>query len=220
MRYETLIIEPLRTMTSQVVSFIPTLFISLGILIFGWVVARVITKLFVKLLRTIEFDKISDTVGLTNILKNGGIKEKTSTLVGCVAYWVMMVMVLIMTVRAFGLPLADNFLDTLFSYIPSVVLGTLTLIIGMLIANVVSTIVYVTAKNTDMPASDTLKHLTKLAIMAYVAILFLREIGFISLFGGVNHTIFITGIVFALSLAFGLAGKDIAHKYLDVLGRK
>lgn len=217
MRYDTLIIEPIKSMLSQVVGFIPTLFISLGILIVGYVVARVLTKLIVKLLRTIEFDKISDTISFTHILKTGGIKEKPSTLVGCVTYWVMMVMVLIMTVKAFGLPLADNFLDKLFAYIPNVVLGTLVLIIGMLIAKVVSTVVYVTAKNTDMPAPDTLKHLTKLAIMAYVAIMFLKEIGFISLFIGVNHTIFITGIVFSLALAFGLAGRDLASKYLDVL---
>jgi len=217
MIYEALVVEPIKDMTGQVISFIPTLFISLGILIIGWIATRLVTKLFVKLLRTVEFDHISDKIGLTKILRTGGISEKPSTMVGCVAYWVFMVMVLIMTVKAFGVPLADDFLHKFFTYIPSVVIGSLVLIVGMLLAKVVSTLIYVTAKNTDMPAPETLQHLTKLAIMAYVTIMFLKEVGFVSLFDGVNYTIFITGVVFALALAFGLAGKDVASKYLDVL---
>ena len=90
----------------------------------------------------------------------------------------------------------------------------------MYLARFVSTIVYLAAKNTDMPAPVTLTRITKLAIMTYVTILFLKEIGFVSLFMGQHYTIFISGIVFALALSFGLAGRDIASNYLDVLKKK
>jgi len=85
------------------------------------------------------------------------------------------------------------------------------------VAKVISSLVYVTAKNTDMPIPDTLKEVTKIAIVAYVAIIYLKEIGFVALFSGAHYTIFIGGIVFAMALAFGLAGKDVASRYLDVL---
>lgn len=217
MRYETLILNPLREMFVGVVDFIPTLFMALAILIIGWVVSRMITKLFVQLLRAIKFDKLVGDLGLGNVLKTGGVKEKPSTLIGCITYWVLMVMVLMMTIKAFGVTIASDFLDKIFVYIPSVVIGALTLIVGMLVAKVISGVVYVTAKNTDMPIPETLRELTKFAIVAYVTIIYLTEIGFLALFTGAHYTIFMGGIVLALALAFGLAGRDVASKYLEFL---
>jgi hypothetical protein len=62
--------------------------------------------------------------------------------------------------------------------------------------------------------------LSKLAIVVYVSIIYLKEIGFVALFSGATYSVFMTGIVFALALAFGLAGKDVAAKYLTLLKRE
>ena len=217
MRYDALIIEPIRDMMVKVTGFIPTLFIALGILIVGWAIAKFIRKYFTYLLHTVGFDTLTDKVGFTKFLRAGGIKRKPSDLLGCIAYWVIMVMVLITTVKSFGLTIVAGLIDKVIGYIPSVFSGVLVLIVGMLVARLVSVLVYVTAKTTDMPSPLTLSRLTKLAIMAYVTIIFLKEIGFVSLFADTNFTVITYGIVFALSLAFGLAGKDMAAKYLDVL---
>ncbi len=220
MRYDTLIIEPLREMLVRVAGFIPTLFIALGILIVGWGVVKIFSNLFTRFLHRIGFDTLIDSIGLTKFLRTGGLKHKPSELLGCITYSILMVMVLIMTVKSFGLTVVSELVDTILAYIPNVVSGVVTLIIGMVIARFVSALVYITAKNTDMPSPATLSRLSKLAIMAYVVILFLKQIGFVSLFVDGNFTVMTTGIVFALSLAFGLAGKDVAGRYLDVFNIK
>ena len=202
MRYDTLILEPLRDMTGQVASFIPTLLIGFGILAIGWIIARLLRDGITRLFEAIEFDKVSDTLGVTKVLKNGGLRHKPSALVGCMIYCVFMIMVFIITIQALGLHVGSSMLDSLFAYVPSVISGVLVLIIGMYLARFVSVIVYLAAKNTDMPSPALLSRLTKLAIMVYVGIIFLKEIGFVSLFVGTHYTIFITGIVFAFS--FGI----------------
>ena len=223
MSYGNLIIDSLTDMMVGVNSFLPTLLGILGafgILIIGWIIARFITRMIVTGLRAISFDKYAGKYGLTKVLKTGDVKHKPSSLVGCIVYLVMMVGVLLTTVKVLGIPLAENFLGTLFSYIPHVIVGALTLIIGMLLAQVTSTIIYLTAKNTDMPIPEVLRDLTKYAIVIYVTVIYLKEIGFVALFAGVNYTIFMGGIVFAVALAFGLAGKDIATRYLHVFKRE
>ena len=218
----TQIVGPLKEMMVGAIGFIPTLvtlLLALLVLAIGWVIAQMVTKLIVQFLRIIKFDKGADTIGLTKVLKKGGMKQKPSTLFGCITYWVMMVFVLITTVNAFGLAVTGDFISTIMSYIPHVIGGALTLIIGMLVAKVVSTLVYVTAKNTDMPIPETLRNLSQLAIVVYVAILFLQQIGFVSLFEGYYHYL-IGGVAFAVAIAFGLAGKDIASQYLHVLDKK
>ncbi len=218
MRYETLIVEPFKDMMLKVLDFIPTLFIALAILFIGCFLAHGVQKLMVRLFKPL--DGAAGNMGITQALKKGGIRQQPSDVIGCLSYWILMVMVLIMSVKTLGLVVATDLLDRLLAYIPSVITGVVVLIFGMLLAKFTATIVYVTAKNTDMPIPLTLAKLSKFAIVIYVSIIYLREIGFVDLFAGTNYTIFITGIVFALALAFGLAGKDVASKYLGVLDKK
>ena len=220
MRFDAFILEPLRDVMERVGSFVPTLLVALVILVIGWIVARLIRKVLSRIFRAIQFDRLSDTVGLSSILRNGGIKHKPGEMLSCLVYTIIMIAVFIMTIKALGLTLASVLIDQLLGYVPSVVSGVFILIIGMLIAKVVSSLVYVTAKNTDMPIPETLSRLSKWAIVAYVIIMFLKEIGFVALFLPDYYTIFVAGVVFALALSFGLAGRDIASKYLDVFNVK
>jgi hypothetical protein len=220
MGYKTLFTEPIMETLHYIMGYLPKLTIALAVLIVGWVLAKLITKLFITFLRTIDFDKISGKMGLTKVLKTGGIIQKPSTLFGCMVYWVLMVAVLITHVQALGIDVASSLLASVLGYIPHVIVGGVVLVVGMLIAQLVSVIIYVIAKNTDMPIPETISKLSKWSIVFFVSILYLKEIGFVALFTGASYTIFMAGIVFAFALAFGLAGKDIAAKYLMVFSKK
>jgi len=220
MKLDIIIFEPIKEIMMRVMNFVPTFVMSLAILAIGYVATKMLTKYLVSFLRTIGFDKACNTIGLAKVLKTGDVKGKPSSLVGCLFYWTMMVGVLITTVKILGLTVATVLLDKVLAYIPSIIAGVFVLIVGMLLAKFVSVLVYVAAKNTDMPIPDTLAHLSKVAIIVYVSIIYLKEIGFMSLFSGATYSIFMTGIVFALALAFGLAGKDVAANYLHILKHK
>jgi hypothetical protein len=220
MNYDSLILTPFKEMTATVLSFIPTLLFALGILVIGTFLAHAVEHVIARVFRQIEFDTVSDKMGLTKALHKGGIRRAPSGVIGCLTYWVLMVMVLVMTVKALGITAASLLIDKILAYIPSVITGAVALIIGMLVAKFVATLVYVTAKNTDMPSPAMLARLSKWAIIAYVGIIYLKEIGFVDLFVGAHYTIFIAGIVFSLALAFGLAGKDVASHYLHALDKK
>ena len=214
MKLDILVLEPIKEIMMRAADFVPTFIMALTILAVGYLVAKTLTKFLVSACRTIGIDKLCTKTGLSKVLKKGGVKQKPSNLIGCLFYWTMMIGVLITTVKIAGLTMATELLDKVLAYIPSIFSGVFVLIVGMLLAKFVSTLVYVAAKNTDMPIPETLAKLSKLAII------YLKEIGFVGLFSGASYSVFITGIVFALALAFGLAGKDVAAKYLTVLKRE
>lgn len=220
MGYKTLFTEPIMDMVHHLFGYLPKLGTALLILIVGWILAKFITKIFITFLRTVDFDKLSSKMGLTKVLKTGGIAEKPSTLFGCIIYWVMMLGVLTAHLKALGIEVVSSMLDKVLGYIPSVISGVIVLIVGMLIARVVSVLIYIVAKNTDMPIPETLSKLSKWAIVAFVAVVYLKEIGFGIFFAGPTFSTVLTGVVFAIALSFGLAGKDIAAKYLDFLNKK
>jgi len=220
MNYEYLILTPFTEMSGTVLGFIPTLLFALGVLIVGTFLAHAVEHVISRVFKQIEFDTLSEKMGLTKVLHKGGIRRTPSGVIGNLTYWVLMVMVLVMSVKSLGIIAASSLIDKILAYIPSVLSGAVALIIGMLVAKFVATLVYITAKNTDMPSPGMLARLSKWAIVAYVSIIYLKEVGFVDLFVGANYTIFITGIVFALALAFGLAGKDVASHYLHAIDKK
>lgn len=216
MRYDPLILEPFKEMLVRVTSFIPTLVVTLAILIIGCIAATLVRSLLDRFFKAIDFDKLADTIGVAGFLRKGGIKHKPGDLISCMTYLVLMVGVLITTVKYLGLTMVTDLIDKVLAYVPHVITGALVMIIGMLIAKFVSVLIFVTAKNTDMPAPAALARLSKLAIVIYVTVIYLKEVGFLTMFEGIHYTIFMGGIIFALALAFGLAGRDVAAKYLGV----
>src|SRR5262245_24984603 len=103
MNYDTMIFVPFTEMTGTVLSFIPTLLFALGILIVGTFLAHALEHIIARLFKQIEFDTVSEKMGLTKALHKGGIRRTPSGVIGCLTYWVLMVTVLVMTVKSLGI---------------------------------------------------------------------------------------------------------------------
>jgi hypothetical protein len=204
-------------MFTTVTGYLPTFLTILSVLVLGWVAARVISKGIARLLREIHFDTMCQHLGLAGILRKGGIKRTSSDVIGCMVYWVIMITVLATSVKIFGLPLVDDMVNRLFSYVPSVIGAVFVLIFGMILGNFISSLVRVVASNTDIPRPDIMGMLTKYAIVLFAVTIFLHEIGLGELVTGTSISTLFASVCLALALAFGLGGRDTAARYLEKL---
>ena len=213
-QWDYLITEPIRTMLNRFGGYVPTLVGALLILIIGWIFAKIIRELAQKLLNAIRFETIARKAGIADILDEGGIKVSASELISRLIYWLIMVVVLVVTVNALGLTVASQLLERLTSYIPKVISALFVLVIGMFLANVISAIVRTTATNAKIPKPDLLSSLSKWAILIFTFMVFLDELGIAMVLVSVTFNIFFGALCLALALAFGLGGKEVAQKYL------
>lgn len=220
MDYEFLIVSSASGLFAKIGSFIPTLLVALIILLVGCLLAHTIQRILDDFFKMLKIDMVFEKLGITAMFKTGGITQRPSKMVGSLIYIVLMFMVLMITVKAFGLPMGLAMFDVITAFIPQVIMGIVILIVGMLMAKFTAAIVYLVASNTDMPNPRILSRLAKLPVLVYVGVIYLREIGFLGLFEGVHYTIFMAGLVLTLALSFGLAGKTIAGKYLEFLNIK
>ena len=69
--WETLIAEPVRSMLSKIMGFLPTLLGALIILVVGWIIAKLLRQLIDKLLQIVRFDTLADKTGISDVLKKG-----------------------------------------------------------------------------------------------------------------------------------------------------
>jgi len=220
MSYITFILDPLKSVFSIIYSFIPTVLGVLAALVVGGLVAREAGKLVASVLKSIHVDKISHDIGLTHTLETGGVKRPVSDLVGTVITWGITITALVIALTYAGVTIIGPITGPVMAYVPNVLIGVITLMVGMFLAHIVSVFVRVIAANTGMPRPDMLSTFTRWAVVLMAVGIFVDKIGFGFLLTGAPLTMLVGGLSLGLGLAFGLGGKDHATHYLNRLFKK
>ena len=220
MNWNELITDPIRQMLTKILAYLPILLGALIILIVGWIVAKVIRRLVDWLLKAVRFDTMADKAGVSEILSKGDLKITAREVVSGLVYWLVIIMVLVMTVNALGLPNTSDVLASLFAYIPNVIAALLVLVVAMFLAGFVSGIVRIAAGNAKLPKPELLAGISRWAIIIFALTIALAQLGIATLLVTTTFNIILGGIVLALALAFGLGGKDAAARYLEELKQR
>lgn len=218
--WNTLVLDPVREMLTQIMAYLPVLLGALIILIIGWLVAKAIKRVVEWLLATIRFEMLADKAGISEVLRKGNLKMTVSQVVSGLVYWLIMIMVLVMVVNALGLPKASDILASLFAYIPKVIGALFVLVVAMFLANFVSGIVRTAAGNANLPGPEVLAGISRWAIIIFAVTISLGELGIGTLLVTTTFNIILGGVCLGLALAFGLGGKDAAARYLEELRQK
>jgi hypothetical protein len=220
MNWNELIADPVRQMLTKVLAYLPILLGALIILIVGWIVAKLIRRAVDLLLKLVHFDAMANKTGITEVLRKGDLNITASQVVSGLVYWLIIIMVLIMTVDALGLPKSSDVLASVFAYVPKVIAALLVLVVAMFLAGFVSGIVRTACGNAKLPKPELIAGISRWAIIIFAATIAMEELGIAPLLVGTAFNIILGGVVLALALAFGLGGKDAAAKYLEELKQK
>jgi len=218
--WKNLVIEPVTQMLTRIMAYLPVLLGAFVILIVGWIVAKAIRRLVDWLLKVIRFDTLADKAGISEILKKGDLKISAGEVISSIVYWLIIIMVLVMTVDALGLPKSSDVLASLFAYVPKVIAALLVLIVAMFLASFVSGIVRTAAGNANLPKPEIFAGISRWAIIIFAATISLEQLGIAPLLVTATFNIILGGVCLALAIAFGLGGKDIMAKYLGELKKK
>jgi hypothetical protein len=148
------------------------------------------------------------------------LKITAREVVSGLVYWLIIIMVLVMTVDALGLPKGSEVLASVFAYVPKVIAALLVLVVAVFLASFVSGIVLIAAGNAKLPKPELLASICRWAIIIFAVTIAMEELGIAPLLVGTAFNIILGGVVLALALAFGLGGKDAAARYLEELKQK
>ncbi len=219
-KWDNLIVDPIREMLTRIMAYIPVLLGALVILIVGWIVAKAIKRIVDWLLKVVRFDTLADKAGISGILRKGDLKISAREVVSSIVYWLIIIMVLVMAVDALGLPKGSDVLAGLFAYVPKVIAALLVLVVAMFLASFVSGIVRIAAGNAKLPKPELLAGISRWAIIIFAVTISLAQLGIAPLLVTATFNIILGGVCLALALAFGLGGKDAAARYLEELKEK
>jgi hypothetical protein len=199
---------------TKITVFLPELIGAIIIFIVGLISAKLIKMAIVKFLRLVRFDTAADKTGVKEFLNKGSIFKTPSEIVGLLVYWFIMILVIIASFDALGLPIVSDILNDIFLYIPNVVVAVIVLILGLLFANLVSAIIRTAASNSGMANAEGLGKVGLYSIVIFSGLIALTQLGIGEEILGDAFVIAFGAIALALAIAFGLGGKDVATDYL------
>jgi flagellar biosynthesis protein FliQ len=209
------LLEPLRVFLRQVGELLPRVVLAIVVLIAGWLLAKLVRFAVSRGLRAVNFKVLTERAGMDGFLRNGGIRADTTDLLALLCYWVVILAALIVGFNGLGLTYVTDLLARIVLFVPKVMVALLILAFGAYFARVVGDAVCAYFRNIHLQDGDLLGRITQYALLTFVILIALDQVGV----GGdiVRQTflIILAGVVFALALAFGLAGRDWAEELLE-----
>jgi len=204
-----------------VVEFLPSLVVAIVIFLIGWAVGAVLGKAVAQILRSLKLDNALRSAGFESTINRAGFNLNSGHFVGELVKWFIIVVFLVASLDVLGLTQVNIFLqEVVLLFLPKLIVAVLIMLVAVVIAEAMQNVVVGSAKAAHMRSAHFLGTLTRWSIWVFAGLAALFQLGVAVAF---IQTLF-TGIVVALSLAFGLAfglgGQDAAGRYLDHLKRE
>lgn len=208
-------LAPLRAVLYQIGAFLPRLVLGIVILLAGWLVAKGIRLGTEKALRAFNFNVLFERSGLDSFLRQGGGSGDTIRVFGILTFWLVMLLAALVAASAMGLPQVTELLRRVVWFLPRLFIGLLILAVGSYFARFVGGTVASYGRSARLRDAAFLGKVAQYAIMVFVILVTLDQ----TQIGGdlirQSFLVILTGLVFALALAFGLGGRHWAADRIE-----
>lgn len=197
------------------VNFLPNLVLAIIIFIIGWFLGVLIGRVIAQAIKAIKVDHALKAAGVEEVVNRAGWSLNAGEFIGALVKWFIIIVFLLAALSAMGLTSVTLFLQFgLLPYLARVIVAVLIIAIAAVIAELAQSIVSGSARAAGVRSAGFAGTVAKWAIWVFAILAALDQLGVTPFV----QTIF-TGVVVALSIAFGLAfglgGQEAAARFIE-----
>ncbi|HHK2837509.1 TPA: mechanosensitive ion channel domain-containing protein [Pseudomonas aeruginosa] len=208
------LLTAMNTLWGKLAGFIPNLLGALVVVLLGFVIAKLLDALLSKLLAKLGLGRLMGGTGLTKLLARVGIQVPVSTLVGKIVYWFVLLVFLVSAAESLGLQRVSATLDVLALYLPKVFGAALVLIVGVLLAQLVNSVVRGAADGVGLEYANGLGRIAQwLVIIISISVAVGQLEVKTDLLNYIIAIVLIT-VGLAAALALGLGSREVAGQII------
>lgn len=197
------------------VNFLPNLVLAIIIFVIGWFLGVLIGRVIAQAIKAIKVDHALKAAGVEEVVNRAGWSLNAGEFIGALVKWFIIIVFLLAALSAMGLTSVTLFLQFgLLPYLARVIVAVLIIAIAAVIAELAQSIVSGSARAAGVKSAGFAGTVAKWAIWVFAILAALDQLGVTPFV----QTIF-TGVVVALSIAFGLAfglgGQEAAARFIE-----
>ena len=193
-------------------NFIPALIGGLIVLTLGLIIAAVVYRVVVGVLKAAQVEKLLARYG---VIKIEGRDIEWGEILAELARWSIIIVFLIPTLQAWRLDAVNVVLNRVILYIPNVIVAVILAIVGLAISKLAYRVSYSASRSLGTHLAHVVSLVAQWSLVIFVSFLVLHQLGVAPellriLFGGLIAMIAVAG-----GLAFGLGGQGTARAILE-----
>lgn len=205
----------------KIIVYIPNIVVAILVFAVGWIIAVIVGKLVEEFLKAVKLDRALKSAGIDEIVEKMGFTLKASSFLGALIKWFIIIIFFTTSLTILELQEVTAYLwEIVLNYLPRIIIAVIILMVAAILAQFVYNLVLGAAKASGIRSKKFLANFAKWAVWIAAFIIVLPQLGIAATF---IYTLF-TGLVFALSLAFGLAfglgGREEAARILAKLRKE
>lgn len=192
---------------AQIVAWLPRLLLAIGIMIAGWLVAKLVRWISTRLL--LGLDRLWHRV-----ISRGGLQQQLqprfppAQIAGEILFWFVVLFFLAGAAAVLGLEIFVAWISTVATYIPILLSGLLIILAGVIISAMMRDLVATAAEKTGVARSAMLGRIVQITILITATAIGVEQIGinitFLSIIMGITLATGLGGV----ALAFGIGARD------------
>lgn len=196
---------------TRIIEFLPNLIGAIAILVIGYMIAKLLEKGTRKLLNRARFDRAMHNSTAGNTISR--IIESPSRLGGQIAFWLVFIGAISLAVSALNLPVLNELLNTVYSYVPNIIAAVVIFLVASAISAGAAAFVMRVMGRTAM--AKIIATVIPAIAMSLAVFMILNQLGIARDIVNILFTAIVGAIALGLALAFGLGGRDVARDLLE-----
>src|SRR5215208_618703 len=201
--------QPLQDALGAFLSYIPQLIGAVVILIFGYIIAKVLQAIIGRVLQAVGFDRWMERGGIKQFFDRAETNQTPHSILGKLVFWFVFIVAITMAADALGIPQVSAVLAQLIAYIPNSIAAILILILAALLANFLAGIV------RGATGSDLLGSIAQYAIIVYAVFAAVTQLGIAVELTAPTFLIVLGAVALAAAIAFGIGGREVAWDVIE-----
>jgi len=198
----------------MIAEFLPRFLVMLIIVLVGLLIAIVFKYVLRSLLRLTKLDRVSEQAGASRVLRMADFPSMTEFLSRSV-FWITWFGFILIGISVLGVSGLQEQISRLLRFLPEVLVAIIILFLGLVIANFLSRAALLAAVNAGYRSARIVSWSIRFLIWILAISMALEELGLAIQTVISAFSIVFGALMFALALAFGLGGQDLARKALE-----
>lgn len=201
----------LDSLTGAVAGFLPKFLTGLGVLLVGWLLAKVASRAIRTAFDKLKLNDLLDRLGLSATLKRLGLQDSPGDLLAKLAHSLILILFVQSAALSIGLVAVSGAITAFFNYLPNLVAGLMVLLVGMAVAQFASGAVTRSARDSGVEFAPVLGRIVSALIIFIVGLMAVTELKIDTDVIRSVVLVMLSGCALALALAFGLGARDITR---------
>jgi len=183
---------------STLMAFLPRLLGAVVLLLLGWILARILRGLTLRLIAVI--DRLLQRFAMTASPEYKRLRQSSSVLLSSFIFWLVILIFIAGATSVLKLQIFTRWFDSLLVYLPSLLAGAVIILAGIIFGTAARTLVTQMARSVQLSHSELLGRLGQFSVVATAIVIGINQLGV-----NVSFLTDLATVAFAVILAaFGL----------------